>query len=72
MEEEEFVNENDASAVAAANVSISHDSLQDNPGTSRNYSMSDLVEVYSNSDDRNDDDNTDVTKIAGVPVSNQP
>ena len=51
-EEEEFVNENATSAVSAANADISNDSLQDAQSTPRNYSMSDLVEVDSNSDDR--------------------
>ena len=52
MEEKEFVDENIMSAAAAAHADISHDSLQDNPGTLHHFSMPDLVEIDSDSDMR--------------------
>ena len=63
VEEEEFVNENAASAAAAANADSSYESLQDNPGAAHKYSMANLVEVDSNSDDEDEDDNTNGNKI---------
>ena len=57
------------SAATADNAGISHDSLQDNPGTAHRYSMSYLVEVDSDSDGEDDNDDTDGNITTGVPVS---
>ena len=68
-EEEGIVDENAASAAAAANAKIPGDDIQDVPSISRNYSMPDLVEVDSDSDNKEDDQNDNSNGIIGVPVN---
>ena len=70
-EEEEFVDENYTSAVAAANPYLSHDTPQTGPGSFSGYRVPHLLPPepeYDNNDCGNDDDNDnfDDTKIVGM------
>ena len=71
-EEEEIVDENAATAAAAANAELPDNDLQDVLRTSSNFPMPDLVEVDSSDDEDSDDedDNDDVgNPITGVPAN---
>ena len=72
-EEEEIIDLNATSEVAAANAELLDDDLQDVPRTTRDFPMPDLVEVDSSddkdSDDKDSDDADNSNAIKGVPTN---